>query len=58
MIKYEIKPVVSDYGIFENGELKIIVDVYSNAMLILEILNHDLKNKSYINQIPKMKGGE
>lgn len=47
MIKYEIKPVVCDYGIFENGELKLILNCRSNAQTIVNILNADLENKEY-----------
>ncbi len=47
MIKYEIKPVVCDYGIFENGELKLILNCRSNAQTIVNILNADLKKKEY-----------
>ncbi|WP_207654655.1 hypothetical protein, partial [Clostridium paraputrificum] len=47
MIKYEIKPVVCDYGIFENGELKLILNCMSNAQTIVNILNADLEKKEY-----------
>lgn len=47
MIKVEVKPVVCDYGIFENGELKLILDSYQNANLIKEIIEADLRNEIY-----------
>lgn len=47
MIKYEIKPVVCDYGIFKNGELKLILNCRSNAQTIVNILNADLEKKEY-----------
>lgn len=47
MIKYEVKPVVCDYGIFENKELKLILNCKSNAKTIVNILNCDLDNKEY-----------
>ena len=47
MIKYEVKPVVCDYGVFENDELKLILDIGSNAEAIVNILNADLENKKY-----------
>ena len=47
MIKYEVKPVVSDYGVFENGELKLILECRSNAETIVNILNADLDKKEY-----------
>ena len=43
MIKYEVKPVVSDYGVFENGELKLILNNKSNAEEIVNILETDIK---------------
>ena len=45
MLKYEIKDVVCDYGIFENDELKLILNDRRNAELILKILELDM-NKS------------
>ena len=47
MIKYEVKPVVCDYGVFENGELKLILDCRSNAETIVNILKADLEGKEY-----------
>lgn len=45
MIKVEVRPVVCDYGVFENGELKLILDSRSNAELIKNILEADNQNK-------------
>lgn len=45
MVKYEVKPVVCDYGVFENGELKLILDCRSNAETIVNILKADLEGK-------------
>lgn len=47
MIKFEVKPVVCDYGIYENGELKLILNCRNNAETIVSILNADLDNKEY-----------
>lgn len=47
MVKYEVKPVVCDYGVFENGELKLILDCRSNAETIVNILKADLEGKEY-----------
>lgn len=47
MIKVEVKPVVCDYGVFENGELKLILDSYHNATLIKEIIEADLRKERY-----------
>lgn len=46
MISFEVKPVVSDYGIFENGKLKLIVNDLDNAILIKKILEKDNKVES------------
>lgn len=46
-IKYEVKPVVSDYGVYENDKLKLICEVKSNAELIVEIMKSDIENKPY-----------
>ncbi len=45
MTKYEVKAVVCDYGIYENGELKLVVNSRGNALLIKAILEQDLQNK-------------
>ena len=39
---YTVKPVVCDWGVYENGKLKVVVNSYSNAQLIVDILNVDL----------------
>lgn len=41
MVKYEIKDVVCDYGLYEDGELKLILDSNYNAQLIKRILEID-----------------
>lgn len=50
-MKYIVKSVVCDYGVFEktdNGEqLKVICNSLSNAELIADILNTDLENTKY-----------
>lgn len=49
MIKYEVKDVVCDYGVFENGELKLICNSHANALKIKEILETDSDmSKPYI----------
>ena len=53
MIKYEVKPVVCDYGVFENGELKLILDCRNNAETIVNILKADLDGKEYAVLIKK-----
>jgi hypothetical protein len=50
-MKYIVKSVVCDYGVFEktdNGEqLKVICNSLSNAELIADIHNTDLENTKY-----------
>ena len=41
MARYEIRDVVSDYGIYEDGELKLILNSRSNAEYIKAILEHE-----------------
>lgn len=41
MSKYEIRDVVSDYGIYEDGELKLILNSRTNAEYIKAILEHE-----------------
>lgn len=48
MSKYDIKAVVCDYGIYENDELKIIVNSQANALLIKYVLDQDLQHKVVI----------
>lgn len=48
MSKYDIKSVVCDYGIYENDELKIIVNSQANALLVKYVLEQDLQHKVVI----------
>lgn len=41
MANYEIKDIVSDYGLYENGELKLICKSRRNALLIKAIMEKD-----------------
>lgn len=45
MYKVEVDSVVSDYGVFENGELKLILNSRKNAIAIMEILKRDYEDK-------------
>ena len=47
-MKREIKSVVTDYGIYENGELKLVVNSYANAQFICRILDLDDKHILYV----------
>ena len=44
MCKYEIRDVVGDYGIYEDGELKLILNSRSNAEYIKAILEHEARH--------------
>lgn len=41
MSKYEVKDVVCDYGLYEDGELKLILNSRQNALTIKRILEVD-----------------
>lgn len=41
MSKYEVKDVVCDYGLYEDGELKLILNSKQNALTIKRILEVD-----------------
>lgn len=41
MSKYEVKDVVCDYGLYEDGELKLILKSRQNALTIKRILEVD-----------------
>ncbi len=45
MIKYSVRSVVCDYGVYENDRLIVICERYSNALLVADILNFDLQTK-------------
>lgn len=40
-MKYEVKPVVCDYGVFEDDNLKLICKSRLNALLIINIMEVD-----------------
>ena len=44
---YAVQAVVCDWGVYENGKLKVVVNDYSNAKLIVDILNADVKHERY-----------
>ena len=41
MARYTVRPVVCDYGVYENEELKLICNSRSNALLIAAIMEKD-----------------
>lgn len=48
---YELKDVVCDYGIHENGKLALVLNDRVNAKMILDILKYDEQHKRYPNMI-------
>lgn len=51
MSKYEIKADGCDYGIYENGNLRLFVNSQANALLIKYILEQDLQHKVVITDL-------
>ena len=52
MSRYEVKDVVSDYGVYEDGELKLILNSRRMALLIVSILEQDEKIHKALNTPP------
>lgn len=46
-MRYTVKDVVCDYGVYEDDRLLVILNDAVNAKLIADILNSDLKKKRY-----------
>lgn len=40
-MKYDVVPIVCDYGVFEDGNLKLICNSQFNALLIADIMEVD-----------------
>lgn len=53
MLRYEVKDVVCDYGLYENNELKLILNSRDNALLIKEIMEADKKGIRFLDYIKK-----
>ena len=73
MAEYEVRDVVCDYGVYEDGELKLILNSRRIALQIIELLKEDERIHSELNPIkdyppyldrpkytrtPKERGGE
>lgn len=43
-LEYSVTPIVCDYGLFEDGQLKLIFQNRSNALLVKAILDKDKQN--------------
>ena len=41
MAKYEVRDVDCDYGVYEDGELKLILNLRPIALQIVELLKQD-----------------
>ena len=50
-MKYEVRDVVCDYGIYENGELKIIVNSKTIAEQIVCLLKKDDYSHRELNEM-------
>ncbi len=51
MDKYEVRDVVCDYGVFENGELKLILNSKRIALQIVHLLEEDERTHRELNPI-------
>ena len=49
MSEYEVRDVVSDYGVYEDGELKLIVNSRRIALQIVELLKEDERIHNELN---------
>lgn len=49
--EYELRSVVCDYGIYQNGKLILVLNDYINARYILDILKYDEQKKRYPNMV-------
>lgn len=48
---YEVRDVVCDYGVYENGELKLILNSKRIAEKIVQLLKEDEHNHRELNPI-------
>ena len=46
---YEVRDVVCDYGVYENGELKLILNSRRIAEKIVQLLKEDERNHRELN---------
>ena len=51
MIEYTVEDVVCDYGVFENGELKLITNSRGTAEKIVELLKEDERMHRELNPL-------
>ena len=51
MAEYEVRDVVCDYGVYEDGELKLILNSRRIALQIAELLKEDARIHRELNPI-------
>ena len=51
MSEYAVRDVVSDYGVYEDGELKLILNSRRIALQIVELLKEDERIHRELNPI-------
>lgn len=51
MTEYEVRDVVCDYGVYEDGELKLILNSRRIALQIVELLKEDERLHRELNPI-------
>ena len=49
MAEYEVRDVVCDYGVYEDGELKLILNSRRIALQIVELLKEDERIHNELN---------
>ena len=52
MATYKVDSIVCDYGVYEDGELKLICNSMRNALLIKDIMEKDNRYGSGLNGNP------
>ena len=52
MSEYEVRDVVCDYGVYEDGELKLILNSRRIALQIVELLKEDDRKHKVLNYPP------
>ena len=51
MAEYEVRDIVCDYGVYEDGELKLILNSRRIALQIVELLKEDERVHRVLNSI-------
>ena len=51
MAEFEVRDVVCDYGVYEDGELKLILNSRRIALQIVELLKEDKRTHRELNPI-------